>query len=338
MSNSTVSKTPVHEPKETIGAFILRKIRHYFHVISEIRPLVWICIYLGLMPLFAIIYWLLPDGQFRIPDGSGTDFGSWLYYSIVTITTLGFGDYTPSGGWAQAVTVVEVMLGLAIFGFFLNAVASLKGEVEVESEIERQRLAHEALEKEKLEKNLPVIIHKINLFLSYCYAVTTPLSKRNKSAAQYNPDFTFNDMQDLFKTSGLPSDFSSRPAVESLVRCAQSTSLYIDSLQTKIDLTIWPQLLEDCFAFVAACQMLSFVEDPERSVHASGSHDESALKAEEESISSKIAAWKGKVTAGDDRELTRVVELYHFIKESAAKARNIEVVVTEVASKSENEA
>ena len=96
------------------------KVRHFFHVVSNIRPIVWIGIYVCITPIFALIYWALPDGQFRIPDNAGTDYGSWLYYSIVTITTLGFGDYTPAHGWAQAVTAIEVMCGLIFLGFFLN--------------------------------------------------------------------------------------------------------------------------------------------------------------------------------------------------------------------------
>ena len=102
------------------------RIRHFFHVVSNIRPIVWICLYIILVPIFALIYWWLPDSQFRIPEGGSPAFGSWLYYSIVTISTLGFGDYTPAHGWAQAVTAIEVVCGLSVFGFFLNSVGSMK--------------------------------------------------------------------------------------------------------------------------------------------------------------------------------------------------------------------
>ena len=84
------------------------RFRHFFHVVSNVRPLYWICAYLCMMPLFALIYWALPEAQFRIPDGAPTGYGSWLYYSIVTITTLGFGDYTPAHIWAQCFTAIEV--------------------------------------------------------------------------------------------------------------------------------------------------------------------------------------------------------------------------------------
>ena len=105
---------------------VSNKLKHFWKVVSNVRPIVWICLYICLMPLFALVYYLMPDGQFRIPQDAGTDFGSWLYYSIVTITTLGFGDYTPAHGWAQAVTAIEVMCGLIFLGFFLNSVGSMK--------------------------------------------------------------------------------------------------------------------------------------------------------------------------------------------------------------------
>lgn len=71
---------------------VSNKLKHFWKVVSNVRPIVWICLYICLMPLFALVYYLMPDGQFRIPQDAGTDFGSWLYYSIVTITTLGFGE------------------------------------------------------------------------------------------------------------------------------------------------------------------------------------------------------------------------------------------------------
>lgn len=118
---------------------------------------------------------------------------------------------------------------------------------------------HQLQETGKLVKNIPVAIHKLNLFLSYCYAVTTPLAKRD-SRLTFNADFTTDDMVDMDKPAAIPQDNSKSPAVERLMRCADSTCLFLDSLQARIDLSIWPGLLEDCFAFVANFQMLSPME------------------------------------------------------------------------------
>lgn len=205
--------------------------KHFFHVVSNVRPIVWIGIYVLLMPIFAFIYWGLPDGQFRIPDGGTTDFGSWLYYSIVTLTTLGFGDYTPAEGWAQAITAIEVMCGLVTLGFFLNAVGAMKSEIDVESEIEKQRLLHDAQEKEKLIKNRPMLLHTLRSFI--------------------------NSAEEIDKDAVASADISKK----NLLKLAGKTALHIDSLQTQVDLTLWPQLLEECFMFVADYQLFSTSEE-----------------------------------------------------------------------------
>lgn len=306
------------------------RIRHFFHQVSNIRPIVWIGLYVAITPLFALIYWALPDTQFRIPDGAATDYGSWLYYSIVTITTLGFGDYTPAHGWAQAVTAVEVMCGLVFLGFFLNAVGSMKSEIDVESEIEKQRKAHFELEKEKLLKTIPVLLHTLNTFLAYCYAVTTPKADRTADS-KYNPDFKFSDMRELFAPSGLAFDTSSRSAVKRLLQSASQTSLALDSMQNRIDITLWPELIDDSFRFVANCQMFSAEEDLTGSTSelfpVSAGHDNASARKQ---IAKEIAEYSGEPDRHEEGELHPFAELYYFIKENAAAAINLESVLTRI--------
>jgi hypothetical protein len=312
---------------------VSNKIRHFFHVVSNIRPIFWIGLYIAITPVFALIYWALPDGQFRIPDNAGTDFGSWLYYSIVTITTLGFGDYTPAHGWAQAITAIEVVCGLSIFGFFLNAVGSMKSEIDVESEVVKQKQAHFEMEKRKLLLTIPSIIHNLNIFLSYCYALTTPVDRRSDDQPQYNPEFQFNDMADLFKPSGLSFDNTRLPAVARFVKSAAQTSLNLDSLQTKVDLTLWPDILEECFAFVANFQMFSATDVLSQKADAllSEGEDLTADKAEAK-VATQIANWTGPVDVKKEQNLQPVIELYFFIKDNAALARKLETALTKIAN------
>lgn len=209
--------------------YLSNRIRHLFHVISNVRPIIWMGLYLCLIPIFALIYHWLPDGQFRIPDAGGVDYGSWLYYSIVTITTLGFGDYTPCGAGAQAVTAIEVGFGLAVMGFFLNAVGSMKSEIDIDTEVEKQRLLHESLENDKLLKSIPMLLHKINQYLSHCNQPSTDGSKEHVR-------------------------------LSTILKSGSITALCLDSLQNRVDLALWPELLENCFSFVASYQMFS-VED-----------------------------------------------------------------------------
>lgn len=287
---------------------------HFFHLVSNVKPLVWISGYALLIPLFAFFYWLLPAGQFRVPDGVTLDFGNWMYYSIVTITTLGFGDFTPAGREAQCITCLEVVCGLMLLGFFLNAVGAMKSEIDLSSERERQRALHCSREHEKLVKSIPLVMHRINSFMAYCYAVTTPISAR-KDSHDFNSEFTLADMADMYQPSGFPDDLSGLPVAEVFMRQAGKMSLCLDSLETRIDLTIWPDLLEDCFSFVANYQLLDSIANFSKPVD------------------SKIIASATQIPEQTASSVLRpVVELYAFIKENAVLARRIEVSLTKIST------
>lgn len=315
---------------------VSNRIRHFFHVVSNVRPIIWICLYIALIPIFALIYHWLPDNQFRIPDNAPTDYGSWLYYSIVTITTLGFGDYTPAMGGAQAVTAIEVGCGLLILGFFLNAVGSMKSEIDVESALEKQKMLHNAQEKEKLLKSTPMLIHNLNLFLAYCYAVTTPLKQRtNPQSPSYNPDFKFNDMADLYQPSMLPIDYTKSPAVEGLLKATARTVLCLDSVQNRIDLTLWPDLLEDCFSFVAEYQMFTTSDAlGERLDLEIREGKELSLSPSDRNISDEIRNFSGDpADSRDPGNLKPYFDLYNFIKKTASLATSMETELTSIASR-----
>ncbi len=97
--------------------------------------------------VFAFIYWG-NSASIKGVDG----FGSALYFSIVTITTLGFGDMIPRDGFARAMVCLEVIAGVVFVGVFLNTV----------SEAQAQRLQF-FNEKAKLRQNyllLNKLLHK----------------------------------------------------------------------------------------------------------------------------------------------------------------------------------
>ena len=50
------------------------------------------------------------------------DQGEFLYFSFVALTTLGFGDLSPSVGLPQALTVIEALIGSV---FLVTLVARL---------------------------------------------------------------------------------------------------------------------------------------------------------------------------------------------------------------------
>ena len=79
--------------------------------------------YLELVINFALIYFLFPVENGWECGNSPDDILSALYFSGVTITTLGYGDYTPTHWFLQLTTVYEVFCGfiLLIVSFAIYA-------------------------------------------------------------------------------------------------------------------------------------------------------------------------------------------------------------------------
>jgi hypothetical protein len=72
-----------------------------------------LCAYVLIGLLFAFLYLAvsdLRDGPFFVQPGPHGQ-GEYLYFSFVALTTLGFGDLSPSVGLPQALTVLEALLG-----------------------------------------------------------------------------------------------------------------------------------------------------------------------------------------------------------------------------------
>ncbi len=47
-----------------------------------------------------------------------------LYFSVVTLTTIGFGDLAPSSPGAKAFTIAYSLLGIGVIAAFITALAS----------------------------------------------------------------------------------------------------------------------------------------------------------------------------------------------------------------------
>jgi voltage-gated potassium channel len=83
-----------------------------------------LCTYVLVGLLFAFVYLAVSDlrkASFFVQEGPHSQ-SEYLYFSFVTLTTLGFGDLSPSIGLPQALTVMEALLGQV---FLVTMVARL---------------------------------------------------------------------------------------------------------------------------------------------------------------------------------------------------------------------
>ncbi len=84
--------------------------------------LLWAAWSLGIALLFAFIFMIIGSDAFELRHNK--TWFSWFYYSIVTFTTLGFGDITPTKWCTEILVTLEVILGYIMLGGLISIFAN----------------------------------------------------------------------------------------------------------------------------------------------------------------------------------------------------------------------
>ena len=113
--------------------------------------------YILIILIFAFLYYLFTPEMIKNLKNYDTLniyssfklFFASLYYSVVTITTLGFGDISPNSFLSMIFTLLESLLGITVIGLFLNGLSHERSSKE---EREKEKIREE--EKEKYEKRM----------------------------------------------------------------------------------------------------------------------------------------------------------------------------------------
>jgi uncharacterized protein YjbI with pentapeptide repeats len=90
---------------------------------SMLRVVLWSA---GLALIFGVIFYLLGEQSFAMSnqDSLGWSLFTTMYYSVVTFTTLGFGDITPRTPLAAGLVMVEVVTGYLMLGILISILAT----------------------------------------------------------------------------------------------------------------------------------------------------------------------------------------------------------------------
>lgn len=193
--------------------------------------------YIGLYILFVILVFAFiycaNSASIKGVDG----FGSALYFSIVTITTLGYGEMFPKDGFARTMVCLEVLAGVVFVGVFLNSIAQAQA----------QRLQYHN-EKAKLRQHYLFLRKLFEKYLQAAFCVVTPKEKQKLPAdiLTYKFSHTFNDMSDLNDSVSTFFDIHDR--------------LYKELRHTVdvIDLSRWPLLEADIHRFIHLCSDFTY--------------------------------------------------------------------------------
>lgn len=84
-------------------------------------PATFAVAYMIIIFLFAIFYCIAGlEMTDRFGETRGANIFDCIYFSVVTVTTLGYGDISPSGFIQKFLVVLETLLGVFAFGLFLT--------------------------------------------------------------------------------------------------------------------------------------------------------------------------------------------------------------------------
>ncbi|TFH04030.1 MAG: two pore domain potassium channel family protein [Methanosarcina sp.] len=97
--------------------------------------------------LFLVIF-TLAMGTFFYHSVEGWSWLDSLYFSVITLTTVGYGDFTPKTDSGKIFTMIYIFLGLGILVGFVTPI----GEFLIDRRMER--VERKAQEKEKSESKL----------------------------------------------------------------------------------------------------------------------------------------------------------------------------------------
>lgn len=95
----------------------------------QFKPTTIFLIYLGLILIYSLFYSLLPAESFNVKMGVINSF----YFSVVTITTLGYGDILPVNGIGKISVASESIAGIILIGLFLNSLWHKFSEEKIEA-------------------------------------------------------------------------------------------------------------------------------------------------------------------------------------------------------------
>lgn len=248
------------------------------------------CIFLALIPVFALIYYLIGDNQFK---SDSCDYFTFLYFSLVTITTLGYGDIYPVSGLAKLLVSLEVILGILCAGLFLNAcsLAVSKHVSDAEKHEVNDALARKEFHysRRSILESSGLLDQRVSAYLIRCWSLFTPLEERSKYSEcevvnesgelLFSP--AFKSLNSIFQPSLLISDGAMVSTVEVFFKYQDKLLEAAEDVMRSAPLYDWEDLRSAIRKYVEISRVLDFripiLEAPKRTL-GEGKMSDFALK------------------------------------------------------------
>lgn len=114
--------------------FATRSVMHYVlraRIITRDQIFAGVCMYIMLGFAFGAVFYLLnilDPNSFAVSNQilAGRSTPDLMYFSFVTLATLGYGDITPSTNIARSLAVVEALVGMLYIAVFMARLVSMR--------------------------------------------------------------------------------------------------------------------------------------------------------------------------------------------------------------------
>ena len=210
--------------------------------------------FFAIIPFFAIIYYFLPADSWNMSIEDRTSFGDFLYFSIVSITTLGFGDICPITTCSRFFVALESIGGIVFIGLFLNSLSSEQAKRVSDYEKERQNEEYYEIERNKLNLQRKMFETRINRYLLSAYCLVTPIEKRKFTDTKIDVDeITFNDMYDMFRQTLLLTQDINTSSLEMFLHVQDELFAEMSDLLKIVNVGYWTYLLIPMNNFMLYC-------------------------------------------------------------------------------------
>lgn len=234
-----------------------------------VRPIYIGIFFLCLMPIFATLYFFIGGQDF---NNNPSDFWTFLYFSIVTITTLGFGDIYPITTLTKLMVAFEVIMGALCAGLFLNACSYTISERSAQAERLRQnleiKLKHFRASQALTLNQDSIVSYHLKLYVLRVWTVCTPMSGRDgysfdsllglNGAEKFK--FSFSDLCDLHHPSLLQKDSFQTSAVVAYFKELHLLISAIKDMMNFAPMREWPSLQKMCLEFIYTSNSLECSE------------------------------------------------------------------------------
>ena len=219
--------------------------------ITQRTPKCYGLTYLALIPAYSAIYYFCPEilNEEKSPLGC-------LYFSIITITTLGYGDITPVGWAGQVATASEALFGVILIGLFLNSVANARGDAVRAEQEEKENRSLIRSQRARLNGHYRFIQPAIE---KYKLSVIDIIRPGGKPLEPYDQNFRLNDMKDMYQSTLLMNASRLSPAIEGYFEIADRLRKETIDLIKNVDLRHFPEIEKLCL------ELASILEKYDRS-------------------------------------------------------------------------